>query len=247
MGERRDLVFDCPCSAQWVASGVSDTGTLKLQGGVQNVRATESGEVRFSFQWWTGRDGASVGRSGRSTDRLEGEWTLDLRRPEADETITLYLVEETAVNAEGSSSWHGHESISLWPTSTGDETTTINFVDLLTDTDEDCVGDVNERLAGTAWEDAESVPGESVVDLLLLYTAEFREEEDGYPYTRLLHLANVASATFEDNDTNVRLQLIGVSEVELGSDGWANSTDRNRAHEQPWRGYHSSVWTDWTV
>ena len=222
-GDRRDIVFDCPCTAQWTADGSGDSGTLTLRGNVRNMRATDTGEVRISRQWWTGRNGVSVGGVTKG-DRIEGEWALDFPRPDTDETITLHLVEETSVTARGTSNWHNHESISLWVASS--DTDAIEYVDLLTDTDQDGISDVNERLAGTSWEDPNSVPGESVVDLLLLYTDEFREAEEGYPYTRLLHLANVASTVFEDNNTNMRFRLVGMSEVELNENGWAVAEDR---------------------
>ena len=99
-------------------------------------------------------------------------------------------------------------------------------MDILTDADGDGVGDVNERLAGTVANDPSSMPGDTEIDVLALYTAEFEEAEGGYPYTRLLHHMNVASVLYEDNDTKVRLRTIGMSEVVLGDGGWAEPERR---------------------
>ena len=47
-GDRRDIVFDCPCSAEWVAAAAGDEGTLTLWAGVRNDRATQSADVVLS-------------------------------------------------------------------------------------------------------------------------------------------------------------------------------------------------------
>lgn len=50
-GERRDIVFDCPCDAEWVAGAEGESGTLTLTGGLRSHRATDSGEVRLMALW----------------------------------------------------------------------------------------------------------------------------------------------------------------------------------------------------
>ena len=130
-------------------------------------------------------------------------------------------MEQTGEDAQGSAQWYRHEALVLWPIPQEDASDTVSFVDILTDSDGDGVGDVNEQLAGSSWQDPDSTPGDSVVDVLALYTAEFWKAEAGYPYTRLLHDVSVADATFGDNHTNIRLRLVGMSEVGLGENGWA--------------------------
>ena len=44
----RDIVFDCPCRAEWTAEPPGQSGQLTLTFGVRNFRATESGAVRLS-------------------------------------------------------------------------------------------------------------------------------------------------------------------------------------------------------
>ena len=45
----RDVVFECPCQAEWVPTGSGDSGELTLHFGVRSFRATESAEVRLSL------------------------------------------------------------------------------------------------------------------------------------------------------------------------------------------------------
>ena len=47
--DQRDVVFKCPCSAEWVATGSGNAGELTLHFGVRNFRASETGELRVSF------------------------------------------------------------------------------------------------------------------------------------------------------------------------------------------------------
>ncbi|MDE0244633.1 MAG: leucine-rich repeat domain-containing protein [Gammaproteobacteria bacterium] len=152
-----------------------------------------------------------------------------MNKPDIEDVVKLHLLEESALDSDGISKWHRHETLALWPVPRNaeeDETGRMNFVGILTDSDGDGVGDVNERLAGTDWEDSESAPGQSTIDVLALYTDAFREGEDGYPYTRVLHALNVSSALLEDSGTNLRLRIVGMSEVELGEDGWAEQETR---------------------
>ena len=227
-GDRRDIVFDCPCSAEWVRSGSGGSGTLTLTGGILSHRATGSGEVRLSSRRWDGEDGASTGQlDGRGT--ATGRWALEFPQPVSGDAIEVHLLEQTAHDAQGSPRWHHHETLALWPEPGADASDRRRFVDLLTDGDGDGVGDVNERLAGASPDDPSSVPTASVVDLLALYTEAFRDAESGYPYTRMLHSVTVTDAILEDGGTNLRLRMIGMSEVELGEGGWALEDHRQEA------------------
>ena len=42
-GDPRDIVFDCPCSAEWTRRSPEDNGELALTFGLRSFRATESG------------------------------------------------------------------------------------------------------------------------------------------------------------------------------------------------------------
>ena len=225
-GDRRDIVFDCPCAAEFVAGADGEKGTLRLSGGVRSLRAVESGPLRLSANRWGEPVGASVA-SLPGRDHQPGEWEIRLEAPDVGEVIEIHLFEVAGRNADdGARRWHHHEALALWPEPTGGASGPLRFVDILTDSDGDGVGDANERLAGTLPHDPESTPGETVVDVLALYTAEHAAAESGYPYTRLLHTISVGSAMFEDSATGVRLRMVGMSEVTLDRSGWARADRR---------------------
>ena len=46
-GERRDLVFECPCDAEWSTDGGGSGGELSVSFGLRNHRNTDSGEFRL--------------------------------------------------------------------------------------------------------------------------------------------------------------------------------------------------------
>ena len=148
---------------------------------------------------------------------------MTMARPDGDAVVGVDLMEESGHDAGGSPFWLRHETLALWMVPTDDDRPErMRFTDILTDKDDDGVSDVNERLAGTLPNDPESIPGVSFVDVLSLYTAAFREQEGGYPGTRMLHNLVVSSALFEDSGTNIRLRYVGQAEVEKGLPGSAD-------------------------
>ena len=44
--DERDVVFECPCSAEWVATGSGNAGELTLHFAVRNFRASRSTGIR---------------------------------------------------------------------------------------------------------------------------------------------------------------------------------------------------------
>ena len=227
-GERRDIVFDCPCSAEWVAGPSGKDGTLTVSGGIRSLRATESGEIRLSYGLGPDAPAVSAGRLPPG-GRLRDEWTVALRRPPAGATVVFDLSEAEGRAPDGEVRWHHHETLRLWPAdATGQG---LDYVDILTDTDGDGVGDVNEQLAGTSREDAGSTPGVSEVDLLALYTPAFLDSQGGYPHARLLHELTVAGAVFEDSGAAVRLRIVGMLEAELDQQGWVPADRREELME----------------
>ena len=223
-GDRRDIVFDCPCSAEWIPGEDGESGVLTLSAAIRSHRATASGEVRLASSTSSQQDRTTVGQvPGRQ--RVSGDWTWARREPDRDAVVNVALLEVVGQAPDGSARVHNHETLWLWPVPQDGGGQAVRFVDILTDTDGDGVGDVNERLAGTGWDDPESTPGSSTVDVLALYTAAFREAESGYPYTRLLHALTVSSALLEDSGTNIRLRVVGMSEVELDENARAIPRD----------------------
>ena len=223
-GDRRDIVFDCPCSAEWIPGEDGGPGALTLSAAIRSYRATASGEVRLASSTSSDQDRTTVGQMpGRQ--RVSGDWTWTRRELDGAAVVNVALLEVVGQAPDGSTRLHGHETLWLWPVPQEDGEQTLRFVDILTDTDGDGVGDVNERLAGSGWDDPESTPGSSTVDVLALYTAAFQEEESGYPYTRLLHALTVSSALLEDSGTNIRLRIVGMSEMELANNAPAIPRD----------------------
>ena len=96
---------------------------------------------------------------------------------------------------------------------------TSNHLDYLADSDGDGVGDINERKMGTDPNSASSVPGESSVDVAVLFT---REAADLYgqqmPTTRVHHLITFTNDVFEASDANMRIRLVGMEEVDINED-----------------------------
>ena len=223
--DRREIVFECPCRAEWSPGDSGRPGSLTLHAGIYNHRASESGEVRVSSRWWDGSDGIVWGRlQAHESLTVSARMTFD--EPEPGAVIEVHLLEQTGLKPDGTAQWHHHETLAMWPVPGEGSSSAIRFVDILTDSDGDGIGDVNERLAGTSWTDPGSKPGDSVIDVLALYTAEFRDSEEGYPYTPLLHAISVGSMLFEDSGANLRLRMVGMAEVELEDSGWARSDQR---------------------
>ena len=78
-GDRRDIVFDCPCSAEWVAGEPDDAGILTVRGGIRSFRAVDSGELTLSQDWWGSEGSAILGRlPARSLGR--DAWSIALYR-----------------------------------------------------------------------------------------------------------------------------------------------------------------------
>ena len=230
-GDRRDIVFECPCSAEWIEGANTDSGTLTVVGGIRSFRAVESGLIRL-FDFNDSNDAPAIG-SIAPRGLLHGRWSIPFNRPGPGEVLELPLVEKVGEETNGDARWYRHESLALWPAPGGGAADTLVFVDLMTDSDGDGIGDVNEELDGTSWEDRESFPvGNSSIDVLALYSGEFESAEGGSPQTRLLHVLTVADALFGDSGTNIQLRIVGMSEVEIGEYGWAESEHREELMEE---------------
>ena len=239
--EPRDIVFDCPCRAEWTAG---ETGELTVTFGLRSDRATDSGELHLTTsmaaRWWRtnpgGEASSSLGPLAAGI-RLTGQRrALRSERPTPGEAVAVVLWEKvgdvpgggrdpgpwTAWRVRGA--WKVHEILTLWPV-TDDDSERIDFVDILADSDGDGVGDVNEGIAGTSPSDAAAVPGISTVDVLGLYNDGFRDAFRGYPETRIHHVLTLSNAVFADSGTNIRLRTVGMSRVPLEESGRPSDAD----------------------
>ena len=175
-GAPRDIVFDCPCGAEWTAGRPGVAGALTLTAGLRSFRATDSGEVRLtagSADTGYRLPDVEANSASPSAGHVDGRATLvaqrrtmDFARPAPGAAIAVTLWETAAefpADASAKETWTRHETLVLWPTADDAGTDRIEYVDILTDTDGDGAGDVNERLAGTSTEDPASTPGTSTI------------------------------------------------------------------------------------
>ena len=157
---------------------------------------------------------------------LDRRHTVRLNRPEPGHPVFVYLYEQVAqgsgatdTNPAFSETWHPHESLALWPVPDETESDRIRFADILTDSDGDGVGDVNERIAGTSpWEPSDT-PGMSTIDVAVAFSTPTRRLYNGDPFTRIHHLMTLANAVYRGNDTNIRFRTVGMVEVEFNENG----------------------------
>ena len=139
--------------------------------------------------------------------------------------IAVALAERVADPPNADGRWHTLEVLTLWPVQEAGPREPMRFVDVLTDSDGDGVGDVNERLAGTSAEEATETPGVSTIDVLALYDEELREAAGGNPFTRIHHAMVVANTIYRDSGTNITLRTVGMREVEWNERGRATAAD----------------------
>ena len=232
-GDARDIVFYCPCSAEWRAGSSGDAGQLTLRFGIRSFRATDGagmrlvpqspaapptahqsdyGPSRVSPSW------PSVGRVPAGTTVPDRRAAMPLDRPEHGAPIKILLYEESGPSSRG---WLLHEALTLWPAPDGQAPDRVRFVDMLTDTDGDGVGDANETLAGTSPGDAGDTPGDSVVDILAVHdAAAARELGEDFLFTRIHHALVVTRAMLMDGGTNIRLRRVGTQEMGLTERGY---------------------------
>ena len=100
----------------------------------------------------------------------------------------------------------------------GGGTITTADADILVDTDDDGVSDVNERLMNTDPKDAGSTPADPTIDVLALYTADFVDLYAGDPSTRIRHVFTLADAIFSDSGTDLNLRLVGIAPTGLDTE-----------------------------
>ncbi len=251
----RNIVFDCPCSAEF-APEANGEGTLTLRFGLRSFRETGTAELGlYVDEWWSERDerhsrqqdlhhdhqpGMSLGNlAGRSVEPGLTR-SFRVRQPESGASILIQLWEangrlEEAPAGPNRLRWgrdfQVHEHLALWPIPGDGASGTLRYVDILTDSDGDGTGDVNERFAGTDPDDAASTPGASTVDVLWLYQSSV--ETPGF-LAEYQHAAAVANALFVDSRTNIRLRSVGfvaIGDEEVDEDGHVKRQRREELEE----------------
>lgn len=232
-GDVRDVVFECPCSGVWEPDPDGPSGEFALTFGLRSHRAVDSNELRLTGLSVENNIGTQVGTAalgtlgaGEVVEQRLVEITLT-KAPPAGGPFRFLLRERLGdVGPDPPGAWIIHEQLSLWAVSDDDGTGRVDYVDILTDTDGDGVGDVNERIAGTAVDDDTSTPGESEIDVLVLYNDGIRRRFGGNPHARLHHSMAVTRALFADTGTGIRLRTVGMTEVVLNGIGLVPGGER---------------------
>ncbi len=92
-------------------------------------------------------------------------------------------------------------------------------VDFLTDTDGDGVADDNERLMGTSPTSSASVPGQSMIDVLVLYNGDvvsrYGSVQDAN--ARVDQLFAVSNLALENSQVDLRLRVAGYEQLEFST------------------------------
>ncbi len=234
-GGDRKVVFECPCSAEFTPDGDSGEGAVTLRFGLRNHRDARSASLIVVIPpWTTNSDGTQV-RSNLALDAIPLQsptWehgiaatrtiqgltqSARVQQPGPNETLEFQLWEAdgdwSSRDATGRLQDFAsrHERLTLWPVPDDQAGSTTRYVDILTDSDGDGVGDVNEGLAGTDPDNPAAAPGSSEVDVLWLYQASLAAPDTVPEYH---HAAVVANAMFVDSGTNLRLRTVGFAAVD---------------------------------
>lgn len=232
-GDVRDVVFECPCSGVWEPDPDGPSGEFALSFGLRSHRTVDSNELRLTGLSVENHIGTQVGTvavgtlaAGEVIEERRVEITL-AKAPPAGGPFRFVLQERLGdVGPDPPGAWIVHEQLSLWVVPDDDSAGRVDYVDILTDTDGDGVGDVNERIAGTVADDDTSTPGESEIDVLVLYNEGVRRRFGGYPHARLHHSMAVTRALFADKGTGIKLRTVGMTEVLLDRIGLVPRDER---------------------
>ena len=223
-GGDRKVVFECPCSAEFTPDGDREEGTLTLRFGLRSHRDVRSAgltvagsSVRVRVNEW-GVEAWAQGIAAAQT--MQGlSRSLRIGQPRPGETLAVGLWEaDGELAGRDPIGWmhevaSRHERLTLWPVPGDDTDATTRYVDILTDSDGDGTGDVNERVAGTDPDDPASTPGASEVDVLWLYQGSLAAPDAVPEYH---HAAIVANTMYVDSGTNLRLRSVGFVAVDDG-------------------------------
>ena len=218
----RDMEFVCPCQVE------ADGETASLTFGLRNFRASDSRPLEVQLTISTD---AESWASMVALDSVTGEsavaaatYSVDIEGTGGgpfEVSISLYEIEDDHRQFQ--------DVVYLMPSIDEPTVDSLAFqlsdVDLLADSDDDGVGDVNEGLAGTDPGDADSTPGKSTIDVVAFYDQDFGDRLAD-PRTWIHHQMTTTNVIYADNGTNARLRTVGTSEfdAELPRREWIEAT-----------------------
>ena len=224
----RDIVFECPCSAVYSPAEDGSGGAVEVDFNVRSFRGSRSMGLGLQTQYGRGVT-VDADYEGRALVFPDGVPALSRLSPPVGGSAPAalpYLVGSGALHshlvefyggqsAEGvGGNWAVLDSLTLWPVPGAQPDGRIHYVDILTDSDGDGVGDVNEWIAA-GWkpgrdapapdpaQDPDSTPaGPSEVDVLWLHPESWGAES----VAEYRHAAAVAGHLFADSGAAVRLR-----------------------------------------
>ena len=211
------LKLACPCSLE--SSAEEATVTVA----VRNFRVRDSGDLRVRIVtgqgFWSAQPVAeAVPLEAAPSDEapVAKSYPVAFDVPEelgGEQRLALILEEDQGGD------WIEQDRVLMAaPADLSTLAFEVGDLDYLADADGDGVGDVNEGLAGTAADDAESTPGDVELDVLAIYNAGFAELYDQDPYTRIRHVMMVANEIFQSSGTGIGLRLVGFASAEVEDD-----------------------------
>lgn len=210
LGNGESVYIDCPCT---LSSDENSDLTVSL--GLSNYSTIDQGPFRILVSVSSERQlfnefvavfelPVRVPRKGNvATASYRGAWYSGTSIPRGHVTIWL---------ADPDSRYH------TWvfmddPIEVRGEFS-IRNLDFLKDSDDDGVGDVNEVWQDTDPADPASTPGNTVIDVLAMYTGGFAEVHAGEPLARIQHIFEVSNQILRDSNLAFQWRLVGSVLVE---------------------------------
>ncbi|WP_446830048.1 thrombospondin type 3 repeat-containing protein [Candidatus Foliamicus sp.] len=211
------IFLECPCRIE------GDGETLSVTAGVRSYLNRDSGELRLRVtageERWaissTNIASIELGEilmSGDSIPSVTHEVTLE-SFGEGPKNLHLELEELTADGA-----WVRRDKLAMELPVELHQAFDVPDLDYLRDTDEDGVGDANERLMGTDPLDPTSTPERNVeVDVVALYSKTWSLLYGGADgaHARIAHSFALTNAYLLDSGVDFRFRMVGTVEVDI--------------------------------
>ena len=205
----------CPCRVE-----TSSSSSVNVRFGVRNLlddrdtgplTAQLQRRLKDSDEGWYVLGSVDLPAVGANTRVNPKSYSMRLSRPRNSGTYELRLVLRGEDGNHLNAIYWLSEPVEI----SSNSTISTSDADILVDTDEDGVSDVNERLMNTDPEDDQSKPDDPTIDVLALYTPDFVDLYAGDPSTRIRHVFTLADTHFSDSGVEANLRLVGMAPVNI--------------------------------
>ncbi len=230
-----DIYFECPCSVELEGT------TLTLTFGLRSFDAANSGPLQVLVwtqdeieRWYllTEFDVTASLSANSSLATNSYDVQLDFASLGSEFLTNPVHLIPTLYEKDGGERPRSVDFIYMEAPVVLSDTFSVGEEDFLKDSDNDGVGDINERAEGTDPSDPDSAPGESTIDVLAWYSQMYPRLFDGDPTTRIQHLFDLANLILQNNGLPIRFRLVGLVETQLSDDTdisgffeWIDETD----------------------